>query len=109
MFLAALFLLYKMSTSKNFERDKTKSSEDSSDNAEAKPGTSESSEGSNYRLSQDDDSDMYSVQMIDFCAHSRILLVAGASYVLLYQFCLTEQTMELVVSRNYLFSVFLMI
>ncbi|XP_031573788.1 syntaxin-binding protein 5-like isoform X2 [Actinia tenebrosa] len=92
---ASLILLYKMSTVKLFEKEKGKSSEESSDSSERKPSTSEGSE-SGERSSQDEDPEAYSIQMIHLCEHSRILLVAGAAHVLVMSFSMNEKPVEFV-------------
>lgn len=88
-----------MSTVKLFEREKGKSSEESSDGNEKKPSTSEGSE-SGERSSQDEDPEAYSIQMIHLCEHSRILLVAGAAHVLVMSFSMKEQPVEFVVGMK---------
>ena len=44
------------------------------------------------------DIDCYAVNKIELCVRSRILLVAGTSHVIVYQFSTSEETLELVVS-----------
>lgn len=43
------------------------------------------------------DIDCYAVNMVELCVRSRTLLVAGTSHVIVYQFSLVEETLELVV------------
>lgn len=85
--------LLKVSTSKLFEKDKSKSS--------YSEGSDGSSEGPRDQPSAaealTDEQDQYSVQQIMLCVHSRTLLVCGSVHVLLFQFSLTEQTLELTV------------
>ena len=90
--------LYKLSTSKIFEKN-TSTTENSETNGKDPP--SEGSSGNNNSESCPSsmvDIDCFAVNMVELCVRSRTLLVAGSSHVIVYQFSLTEETLELVVS-----------
>ena len=84
--------LHKLSTSKLFEKDKVKSGSEGSD------GSSESTrETLSAADAQSDEQDLYAVQQVKLCVHSRSLIVCGNVHVLLFQFSLVELTLELTV------------
>ena len=90
--------LYKLSTSKIFEKN-TSTTENSETNGKDPP--SEGSSGNNNSESCPSsmvDIDCFAVNMVELCVRSRTLLVAGSSHVIVYQFSMTEETLELVVS-----------
>lgn len=87
---AVLKCLYKLSTSKVFEKSSSQAeSSDANDH-------SESSSSSDHSPPSMVDIDCYAVNMIKLCVRSRTLLVAGTSHVIVYQFSLVEETLELV-------------
>ena len=67
----SLQILYKLKTAKMFEKPK--------------------------RASEGDD-DPYAIQIIFLCPESRMLLVAGATHVMLFRFCKQEANVEVAVS-----------
>lgn len=88
--------LYKLSTSKIFEKN-TSTTENSETNGKDPP--SEGSSGNNNSESCPSsmvDIDCFAVNMVELCVRSRTLLVAGSSHVIVYQFSMTEETLELV-------------
>lgn len=90
--------LYKLSTSKIFEKN-TSTTENSETNGKDPP--SEGSCGNSNSESCPSsmvDIDCFAVSMVELCVRSRTLLVAGSSHVIVYQFSMTEETLELVVS-----------
>ena len=91
--------LYKLSTSKIFEKNANPSENIETNGKEAQ---SEGSSGTSSENSPPSivDIDCYAVNMIELCVRSRTLLVAGTSHVIVYQFSTVEETLELVVSGN---------
>ena len=94
---AVLRCLFKLSTSKVFEksRNQTESGENSDKDTQSDAGGSNNGEQSPRSAV---DIDCYAVHMVELCVHSRILLVAGSSHVIVYQFSTVEETLELAVS-----------
>ena len=92
---AVLRCLYKLSTSKVFEKNtgQPESSETNGKDAQSE-GSGTSSEHSPPSMV---DIDCYAVNMIELCVRSRTLLVAGTSHVIVYQFSTVEETIEFVV------------
>ena len=91
--------LYKLSTSKIFEKNTNSIVENNETNG--KDGQSESSVGVGCESSSLSmvDIDCYTVNMIELCLRSRTLLVAGTCHVIVYQFSTAEETLELVVIK----------
>ncbi|XP_068755727.1 syntaxin-binding protein 5-like isoform X2 [Montipora capricornis] len=93
---AVLRCLYKLSTSKIFEKNTNSIVENNETNG--KDGQSEGSVGMGCESSSLSmvDIDCYTVNMIELCLRSRTLLVAGTCHVIVYQFSTAEETLELV-------------
>ena len=68
LFSVSLQILYKLKTAKIFEKPK--------------------------RSTDSQDDDPFAIQMIFLCPESRMLLVAGATHVMLFRFCKQELTLE---------------
>ena len=93
---AVLRCLYKLSTTKVFEKN-TSQAENSEANGKDAP-----SEGSGSSISEHSppsmvDIDCFTVNMIELCIRSRTILVAGTSHAIVYQFSTVEETLEFVV------------
>jgi len=95
--------LYKLSTSKIFEKNTSPTENSEANDKDAQAEGNGGTNGENSPPSMVD-IDCYAVSMIELCVRSRTLLVAGTSHVIVYQFNLMEETLELVVSGR--FSVF---
>ena len=95
--------LYKLSTSKLFEKDRNSRSTESADVPDEN-GQSESSmmtpPQSPATDAREEDLEPYAVRLLELCVHSRALVVSGNSHVLVYQFSLSEQNVGLVVRRR---------
>ena len=88
--------LYKLSTSKIFEKYTSPTDNSEANDKEAQSeGSGTTNENSSPSMV---DIDCYSVSMVELCVRSRTLLVAGTSHVIVYQFSTVEETLELVVS-----------
>ena len=88
--------LYKLSTSKIFEKFTSPTDNSEANDKEAQSeGSGTTNENSSPSMV---DIDCYSVSMVELCVRSRTLLVAGTSHVIVYQFSTVEETLELVVS-----------
>lgn len=99
-FSDVLKCLYKLTTSKIFEKNANQS-----ENSTETNGKDVQSEGSSGTTSENSpssmvDIDCFTVTMIELCVRSRTLLVAGSNHVIVYQFSTVEETLELVVGRN---------
>lgn len=99
-FSDVLKCLYKLTTSKIFEKNANQS-----ENSTETNGKDVQSEGSGGTTSENSpssmvDIDCFTVTMIELCVRSRTLLVAGSNHVIVYQFSTVEETLELVVGRN---------
>ncbi|KAL9968678.1 hypothetical protein ACROYT_G020796 [Oculina patagonica] len=92
---AVLRCLYKLSTSKVFEKN---TSQPESSETNGKDGQSEGNGSTSSEQSPPSmvDIDCYAVNMIELCIRSRTLLVAGTSHVIVYQFSTVEETLEFV-------------
>lgn len=103
---AALRCLYKLSTSKVFEKN-TSQSENSETNGKDAPSEGSGSSSSEHSPPSMVDIDCFAVNIIELCIRSRTLLVAGTSHAIVYQFSTVEETLEFVVGFfcHYLFEV----
>lgn len=93
---AVLRCLYKLSTSKVFEKN-TGQQENSETNGKDTQSEGSSGTSSDHSPPSMVDIDCYAVNMIELCVRSRTLLVAGTSHVIVYQFSTVEETIEFVV------------
>lgn len=99
-FPAGLNCLYKLSTSKIFEKNTNSAVENSETNGKDVQSEGSSSAGCESSTLSMADLDCHAVNKIELCVRSRTLLVAGTSHVIVYQFSISEETLELVVSSN---------
>lgn len=99
-FPADLKCLYKLSTSKIFEKNTNSAVENSETNGKDVQSEGSSSAGCESSTLSMADLDCHAVNKIELCVRSRTLLVAGTSHVIVYQFSMSEETLELVVSFN---------
>ena len=99
-FPAGLKCLYKLSTSKIFEKNTNSAVENSETNGKDVQSEGSSSAGCESSTVSMADLDCHAVNKIELCVRSRILLVAGTGHVIVYQFSMSEETLELVVSFN---------
>lgn len=95
---AVLRCLYKLSTSKVFEKSTSQPENSETNGKESQQSEGSSSTSSEHSPSSMVDIDCYNVNMIELCLRSRTLLVAGTSHVIVYQFSTVEETLEFVVS-----------
>ncbi|XP_015759127.1 PREDICTED: syntaxin-binding protein 5-like [Acropora digitifera] len=93
---ADLKCLYKLSTSKIFEKNTNSAVENSETNGKDVQSEGSSSAGCESSTLSMVDLDCHAVNKIELCVRSRTLLVAGTSHVIVYQFSMSEETLELV-------------
>lgn len=93
--------LYKLSTNKLFEKDGNSKSTDTAEGGDDKNSQSEtcsqSPPQSPVHDPREEDLEPFAVHLVQLCVHSRTLAVAGSSHVLVFQFSLSEQSVDLVV------------
>lgn len=93
---AGLNCLYKLSTSKIFEKNTNSAVENSETNGKDVQSEGSSSAGCESSTLSMADLDCHAVNKIELCVRSRTLVVAGTSHVIVYQFSISEETLELV-------------